>query len=342
MNDVAPREFGARHLVIGLTGALVAGVLVIFGIGRVAGYEDMSGVLDGAQYQWLVVCAVGQIVVFTGYAGAMREAISSENGPMIPVSLSLRLVLASFAATQLFAFAGVAGLAINFWAFRRAGLSRESAAVRLIGLSTAVYLVLGVISWLAAAFAALQGSAPPGMTVPWLIGFPIVLLAARWFTDPARVARQSTTNGGWLRRGLATGISAAAWVRRSLAETSRRRLFRWAALYWIGDIASLWAALHAFGAKPPFAALVLAYSTGYLVQSIPLPLIATGGVDAATTFLLNVIGVPLNIALVSVVAHRVFAFWLPVIPGSIFAVLLPRAGRSLTALSQTESETARS
>jgi uncharacterized membrane protein YbhN (UPF0104 family) len=115
-------------------------------------------------------------------------------------------------------------------------------------------------------------------------------------------------------------------------------LFKWCALYWIGDIASLWAALHAFGARPPLAALVLAYATGYLVQSIPLPLIATSGVDAATVFLLNVIGVPLDIALVSVVAHRVFAFWLPVIPGSVFALLLPRSGRELAALSHIEAE----
>ena len=27
------------------------------------------------------------------------------------------------------------------------------------------------------------------MTVPWLVGLPIVLLAARWFTAPSRVER---------------------------------------------------------------------------------------------------------------------------------------------------------
>jgi uncharacterized membrane protein YbhN (UPF0104 family) len=81
------------------------------------------------------------------------------------------------------------------------------------------------------------------------------------------------------------------------------------------------------------AALVVAYTSGYLVQSLPIPLIATGGVDAATTFLLHATGMPLEIALVGVLAHRVFAFWLPVIPGTMLALTLPRIGRSLAAAS---------
>jgi hypothetical protein len=52
--------------------------------------------------------------------------------------------------------------------------------------------------------------------------------------------------------------------------------------------------------------------------------------DAATTFALTAIGVPLEIALVAVIAHRVFAFWIPLVPGLIFAVLLPRTGHALT------------
>ena len=76
--------------------------------------------------------------------------------------------------------------------------------------------------------------------------------------------------------------------------------------------------LHAslFGAHPALSALGVAYATGYLVQSLPIPFIATGGVDAATTFLLRSFGVPLDIGLAAVVTHRVFAFWLPVVPGT--------------------------
>lgn len=71
-------------------------------------------------------------------------------------------------------------------------------------------------------------------------------------------------------------------------------------------------------------AIVVAYVLGYLAQSVPIPLIATGGVDAATTSTLRAVGVPIEVALLGVVAHRVFAFWLPVFPGLWSATVLVR------------------
>lgn len=71
---------------------------------------------------------------------------------------------------------------------------------------------------------------------------------------------------------------------------------------------------------------MVAYVLGYLAQSVPIPLIATGGVDAATTFTLRAVGMPIEVALLGVVAHRVFAFWLPVIPG-VWSATVP-CGRS--------------
>ena len=319
-----------RHIVIGLAGALVVGVAVVVAIGRVAGFTDVRHVLDGADPAWLTCCLVGQVVVFAGYAGAMRRSIEFDGGVAIPIWASLRLVLAGFAATQVFAFAGAGGLAINYWVLRRVGLSRDAAAIRLIALNTSVYLVFAGIGWIAAALAGFAGAAPAGVTVPWLVGVPAIALAGRWFTAPRRVAHWTTARSeGLLPRALATGVAATYRVRRSLQTADGRRVFGWAAVYWVGDILSLWAALRAFGAQPGITVVCVAYTTGYLVQSLPIPLIATGGMDAATTFLLHLLGVPLETALVAVVAHRLFAFWLPVVPGSICALTAPRIVRGI-------------
>jgi uncharacterized membrane protein YbhN (UPF0104 family) len=320
------------HLVAGIFAALGVGAAVVLGVGRVAGYAHLGDAIQGADYQWLGLCIVGQVAVFAGYAGSLRAAVAVDDRAIVPVGVSVRLVLASFAATQVFAFGGVAGLALIFWALRKLGMRSAEAAVRLIGLSTAVYLVFGVLGWSAALLSLIGDSAPTGMTLPWLFGMPIVLLTARLFTQPARVRRLEETPGGVLRQALATGVGAAAWVRATLHSPRRRPLFAWATVYWVGDMVSLWGALRAFGAPPPVAAFALTYATGYLAQSLPIPFIATGGVDAATTFLLHTIGVPLDVALAGVVAHRVFAFWLPVIPGSIFALTLPRIGSRLEQL----------
>jgi uncharacterized membrane protein YbhN (UPF0104 family) len=316
---------------LGLLLALLVAAIVIVGIGRAAGFSKLTATLRDADEQWLLVCAVGQVVVFAGYTGAFRRAVAFEGGPRIRTSLALRVVLASFGLSQLIAAGGAAGLAVTYWALRRVGLARREAAVRLIGLSTAVYLVFGLLGWTAALLALLTSSAPLGMTIPWLVSIPLLVLAALWFTEPGRVERWATATGGWVRQALSTGVAAAWWVRRAAASPEGRTISAWAVCYWLGDVASLWGALRAFGSDPGLVPLVLAYATGYLAQSVPIPFIATGGMDAATTFALTAVGVPLEVALLAVVAHRVFAFWIPVIPGLVLAALLPRTGHALEA-----------
>ncbi|HEY5662960.1 MAG TPA: lysylphosphatidylglycerol synthase transmembrane domain-containing protein [Ilumatobacter sp.] len=313
-----------RHLAVGIAAALVAAAAMVTGVGRLAGYAAVGDAFSDAGFGWLAACVAGQVLVFAGYGGALRWAIRVDDGPRLPVAASVKVVMASFAATQVFAFGGVGGLAVVYWVFRRMGRDRLDAAVRLIGLNTAVYLVFGVIAWSAAGAALATAKAPAGLTVPWLVGLPVVVAAARWFTAPGRVARFTTPGERLAGRALATGVGAADWVRRLPGRPEGAPLFAWALCYWAGDLISLWAALRAFGADPGVIAVTVAYTTGYLVQSLPIPLIATTGVDTATTFLLHVVGVPLEVALLGVVAHRVFAFWLPVIPGSLFALSLRR------------------
>ncbi len=150
-----PREpqLTLARILLGLLVALVVGVVVVVTIGNKAGFANLTETLKGGDIGWLAICAIGQVVVFAGYAGALRRAIAFEGGPRIETGLTLRVVLASFALSQLFAAGGVAGLAVTYWALRRVGMDRRAAAVRLIGLSTAVYLVFGVIGWVAALLA---------------------------------------------------------------------------------------------------------------------------------------------------------------------------------------------
>jgi putative heme transporter len=238
-------------------------------------------------------------------------------------------VLASFALTQVVAAAGLGGLAINYWALRRLRFGRRESAVRTIGLNTLVYLVFGLIGWTAALLALITSAAPLAMTIPWLVAIPTMLVAAAWFTAPLRVLHWTAPGGGWLRQALALGVDAAWWVRRSLAAPGAPRLTAAAACYWLGSTLSIWAALRAFGSDVSVVAILVAFATGYAAQIVPLPFVATGGIDAATTFALHAVGVSLEVALVAVVAHRVFSFWLPLWPGLVFTALLPQTGRRL-------------
>ena len=364
--------------------AIVTTVLVV-SIGRLAGFTKLGDTLSGATWGWLGLCAVGQIGVFVGYAGAFRmsvaasgellrgqadvradgqdsgETLSEASGPERPVSAanksgtqacaarerseqereiaepddgpppvgfwySLKVALAGFGLTQLVAAGGAAGMAFTFWVFRRLGFSKRNAMLQLIALNTAVYFVFGGLGFLGALVGLLDPAIPLAMTVSWLAGFAAVIALALWFIHPRRRARfAASEDASRLRRALAVGISAAARVRQYTHTADGRQLLAWALLYWIGDLVSLWAALQAFGVTVSVPAVVVAYVLGYLAQSVPIPLIATGGVDAATTFTLRAVGVPIEVALLGVVAHRVFAFWLPVIPGLWSATALVRS-----------------
>ena len=77
--------------------------------------------------------------------------------------------------------------------------------------------------------------------------------------------------------------------------------------WWTFDAAVLWAMLHAFGAPPPFAVVVLAYFVGQVGNTIPIPGAVSGGIVGV----LVAFAVPADLALVSVLAYRAIAIWLP-------------------------------
>jgi uncharacterized membrane protein YbhN (UPF0104 family) len=323
LTDESP-AFDGRRLALGVLGALAATAIVVLSFGRVAGFAELRRTLDSASWGWLTLCVAGQLAVFAGYAGVLRTALAFEDGPEVGVVFSLRVAFAGFGLTQLIAAGGAAGLAFVYWILRRLGIPRRDAAIRLIAMNTAVYLTFALLGWTAAAIALVDPAVPFAMSIPWLISVPLVILAALWFTQPERSTRWTRAGGNWLRQGLAIGVSAAAWVRRATRTREGRLVLSWSAVYWAGDIVSLWAAIRAFGVSTPVWAIVSAYATGYIAQAIPIPLIATGGVDAATTLTLTAVGVPLQVALLGVVAHRVFAFWLPITAGLWAAITLVR------------------
>jgi uncharacterized membrane protein YbhN (UPF0104 family) len=87
------------------------------------------------------------------------------------------------------------------------------------------------------------------------------------------------------------------------------------AAYWAGDIACLWGALEFFGnPRLSLGALIVGYSTGYVLTRRSLPAGGAGVVEIALTFALHWVGFPFVRALLGVVVYRLFNLWLPIIP----------------------------
>ena len=296
-------------------------VLLVAGIGlllvRAAGFGEVRDAIEKADSTWFVVCLGAQLVALSAYAAVFRGAFSWNGTPDPGFRLSAYVMLASIGATRVFAAGGVGAIAVTYWCFRRARHSADEALVRVLGLQRALLRRLRgrSVDRRARDDHGLVGRRPAGIRVA---------VARRRPGDRRGCGRRDGTGarravdaaGRVTSRGAPshTPSAAVAWVRSALVDPAGRRLLGATVLYWIGNLACLWASLRSVGETVPFPELVLAFAAGHAAMILPLPLGGVGGVDAALTYALTTVGVPLALALVAVGVYRLFSFWLPTVP----------------------------
>jgi uncharacterized protein (TIRG00374 family) len=123
----------------------------------------------------------------------------------------------------------------------------------------------------------------------------------------ARVLRRLALGPASMRGGIRLAMRLTAHPDRALAG---------AVTWWAFNIAILWASFHAFGEPPPLAVLVQAFFVGMLANLLPLPG-GIGGVDGGMIGALVAFKVDAGVAVLAVLSYRLFAFWLPTVPGVI-------------------------
>ena len=314
---------------------VVAAVLLVVGVGlllaRAAGFAEVRDAIAEADSTWFAVCLGAQVVALSAYADVFRGAFRWRGGPDPGFGLSAHVMLASIGATRVFAAGGVGAIAVTYWCFRRARFAADDALVRVLGFNALFYVAFAVGAWTAALVTVTDvwGDVSLAFAAPWLILVPVCLVAAVVATQPGRVERLTKPGGSFVRRALAYAVASAAWVRSVLPDPAGRRMLAATVLYWAGNVACLWASLRSVGETVPFPELVLAFAAGHAAMILPLPLGGVGGVDAAMTYALTVVGVPLALALVAVGVYRLFSFWAPTVPALAALLLVPRAGTRL-------------
>jgi uncharacterized membrane protein YbhN (UPF0104 family) len=289
---------------------------------------------------WLVLAASFEVLSFAGYVALFRAVFVNggsriDAGARIDWRESYQITMAGLAATRLFATAGAGGVALTAWALRRSGMDSRVVACRMIAFLAilyGVYMATLVIDGVGLALGIFAGSAPFAITVvPALFGAGVIAiflgvsllpgdaerLVGRWQSGEGRLGRIA-------RRLAAAPATAATGVRTAirLGRSGDPNLLG-AVAWWGFDIATLWSCFHAFGGSPPTAVVVMAYFVGMLGNTLPLPG-GIGGVDGGMIGAFSAFGVPVEVSVVSVLAYRVFAFWLPTLPGAVAYLQLRR------------------
>jgi uncharacterized membrane protein YbhN (UPF0104 family) len=308
-----------------------------FVLPKVLGLKDTWSRIEHGNGWWLALAAALEVCSFLSYVVLFRGVFIRGQTQRIGFWVSYQITMASLAATRLFATAGAGGVALTAWALRRSGMHRRPVAERMIAFMTLIYVVF-LASLIVGGFGLylglLPGQAPFEITlIPALFATVLVALALAVSFVPGDLDRLA---GRWTGAGplgrLAGRLAAApatvgGGIRAGLRLIRTRDPQLLGAPGWWGfDIAVLWASFHAFGGSPAVAPLVVAYFIGQLGNLLPMPG-GIGGVDGAMIGALSAFGVPGSLAVVSVLAYRAFAFWLPTLPGAIAYFQLRRTVR---------------
>jgi len=292
------RALARRAALPAAVAAGAAAAVVVLG-GPLETFADALRRAVEADPGWVAMAAGFELLSFAGYV-ALLWLVGGRASDRLGLRESAQITLGGAAATRLLPTAGAGGAALTLWALRRSGLATRGATSTLLTFLVLLYSVfLGSVA-LGGTLLALDGGHPAALTTlpAALAGLGVLLaLAAAWLRPADGAGRLRTAAavlGGAVRDALAHLRSADPRLLGAL-------------IWWGFDLAVLWAMLNAFGVAPPLAVVVLAYFIGQVGNTLPIPGAVSGGLVGA----LLAFGVQADLAIVSVLAYRAVAIWLP-------------------------------
>jgi len=327
-----------RRRIAGLAAAVILLVVAIYVIlPKVVGLNDVIGRLSDATWYWVVIAAGFNALSFGAYSLLFRGVLGGRDDDLVHRRLDLRvsfyITMAGFVATTLFSAGGAGGIALTYWALRKASMSRRRAACRMVAflvLLYSVYLAALLIFGVLLRTGVLNGDNPVGGTiVPAAVGgVALLLLVAVSFIpeDLQRGIRKLERRGTRVAKvasGLTKAVATlASGVRTAAVHVRHPRRSALALLgalgWWAGNIGILWGSFHAFGVSVPFGVLVMGFFVGMVANLAPSPAGGVGTVDAGLIGAFVLFGIDKNAVFPAILTFRLVGFWLP-IPVGVWA-----------------------
>ena len=232
------------------------------------------------------------------------------------------------AATLLFSAGGAGGIALTYWALRKAGMQRHEVARRMVAFLTLHYafyplalIVFGVLLRtgvlhgkdsveLTIVPAAVAGAAARRSALLLALIPPDLGPAGRPLRRTASAAGRSPPTSPRCRRSSARGSGS-----RSASSPIPRRgglAVIGAAGFWAANIGILWASFHAFGVHVPLAVVVQGFFLGMVANLFPLAPAGVGAVDAGMIGAFVLFGIPEDTVFPAILVYRLVAFWMPI------------------------------
>lgn len=295
--------------------AFAVAAVAVLAIAAAYGFAQFGHAFTHLHWIWLALAAGGALMAMGAYAIAYRTLVRFEEGPRLPPTLLLQMVIVGFGP-----FVPGGGFAMDKRALQKLEGEPPDPTVRVLGLGAVEWAILAPVAWASAVVLLAGGDSRPmpSLLWPWALAVPIGFALGLWLATPERADRIGA-GGGRVRTLLGRALRGVG-ILRSLAIGAARCWLVWVGmtLYWVLDIASLYGAARFIGLHVNPGEIILAYATGYALTRRSMPLGGAGVTESLMTFSLHWVGQPVAPALATVVVYRVFNFVLPAAPALIY------------------------
>jgi uncharacterized membrane protein YbhN (UPF0104 family) len=308
--------------------ALLVGIYFLFP--KLAGLGDSLSRLGDADAAWIFVAIGFNLVAIATYI-ALFKAVVGGDALRLTWGETYEINMAGVAATLLFSAAGAGGIALTYWALRKAGMRRRDVARRMVAflaLHYAFYPLALILFGVLLRTGVLPGNHSVELTViPAAVAGVLLVGGALVALIPADLGRRAARYArGERAQAIAAGIAKVpATVGEGLRFTlglfsspSRGGLAMiGAAGFWAANIGILWASFQAFGVEVPIAVVVQGFFLGMVANLFPLAPAGVGAVDAGMIGAFVLFGIPEETVFPAILIYRLVAFWLPIPPGIV-------------------------
>jgi putative heme transporter len=322
--------FTTRRLVQTIVLVLVLLGCIYFLFPKLVGLGGALNRLDEAEPVWIAV-AIGFNVLAIGTYIALFKAVVGGDALRLRWVETYEINMAGVAATRLFSAGGAGGIALTYWALRKAGMGRRDVGRRMVAflvLNYAFYPLALIVFGVLLRTGVLNGEDSVELTiVPAAVAGLLIVAGVLVALIPPDLERRLApyAHGERAKAFLETAAKVPATVGEGFrfvlglfAHPSHGGLaLLGAAGYWAASIGVLWASFHAFGVHVPLAVVVQGFFLGMVANLFPLAPAGVGAVDAGMIGAFVLFGIPEETVFPAILVFRLVAFWLPIPPGII-------------------------
>jgi len=314
------------------TGAVVLILLVgiYFLFPKLVGLGDAVGKLGEADPIWIAVAVVFSIASYATYIALFKAVVGGED-LRLTWGETYQINMAGVAATLLFSAGGAGGVALTYWALRKAGMRRREVARRMVAfvsLHYAFYPLALIVFGLLLRTGVVNGENSVELTIiPAAVAGVMIVLGVLVTLIPADVEGRLMPHvrGEHMR----SFVEWASGVPETLGEGFRFALGLFthprkgglavlgAAGFWAASIGVLWASFHSLGIHVPLAVVVQGFFLGMVANLFPLAPAGVGAVDAGMIGAFVLFGLPEETVFPAILIFRLVSFWMPIPPGVV-------------------------